>query len=180
MPRGPARGNDVQDLFIHLRRQLAGGDVGGDEPGADGVDAHACGRQFTRHGLGQAEDAGLGGRVVRAAEDAAAMVAWVEGMHAGILKHGGASLGDKTMIDAWAPAAEDARAALAGGGDLFACLDAAVAGAERGRDHTATLESRRGRSAKLGARSIGHVDPGAASAHVMLRAICRAAAQGAK
>ncbi|PHP65214.1 dihydroxyacetone kinase [Zhengella mangrovi] len=112
--------------------------------------------------------------------DAAAMVAWVEGMHAGILKRGGASLGDKTMIDAWAPAAEDARAALAGGGDLFACLDAAVAGAERGRDHTATLESRRGRSAKLGARSIGHVDPGAASAHVMLKAICRAAAQGAQ
>lgn len=103
--------------------------------------------------------------------DAAAMVAWIAGMHDGILKRGGAARGDKTMIDAWGPAAEAAKAALAEGAGLAACLDAAVEGARRGRDHTATLESRRGRSAKLGARSIGHVDPGAASAHAMLEAI---------
>ena len=103
--------------------------------------------------------------------DAAAMVAWIKGMHTGIAGRGGAKPGDKTMIDAWAPAAEAAATALASGQGLAACLEAAVNGARRGRDHTATLESRRGRSAKLGARSIGHVDPGAASAHVMLEAI---------
>ncbi|MAW87577.1 MAG: dihydroxyacetone kinase [Phyllobacteriaceae bacterium] len=103
--------------------------------------------------------------------DAAAMVAWIEGMHEGILKRGGAAPGDKTMIDAWGPAAEAAKAALAEGAGVAACLDAAAEGARRGRDHTATLESRRGRSAKLGARSIGHVDPGAASAHVILEAM---------
>lgn len=105
--------------------------------------------------------------------DAAAMVAWVEGLCAGILARGGAARGDKTMIDAWAPAVEQARAALAEGRDVAACLAAAAEGARTGRDHTATIESRRGRSAKLGARSIGHVDPGAASAHVILEALAR-------
>ncbi|MDP5308465.1 dihydroxyacetone kinase subunit DhaL [Paracoccus spongiarum] len=103
--------------------------------------------------------------------DAAAMVAWVAGLRDGILSRGGASLGDKTMIDAWVPAVQHAEAALAGGGDVTACLAAAEAGARAGRDHTATIESRRGRSAKLGARSVGHVDPGAASAHVILKAM---------
>jgi len=107
--------------------------------------------------------------------DAKAMVAWVEGICAGIQARGGAAVGDKTMIDAWAPAVEKAKAALVSGADLIACLDAACKGAEEGRDHTAAIESRRGRSAKLGARSLGHMDPGAASALVMLVAMRDAA-----
>lgn len=103
--------------------------------------------------------------------DAASMAAWIEGLRDGILSRGGAAPGDKTMIDAWVPAAEAARAAAEAGTDLAACLDAAEQGARTGRDFTATIESRRGRSAKLGARSVGHVDPGAASAHVILAAI---------
>jgi dihydroxyacetone kinase len=39
---------------------------------------------------------------------------------------------------------------------------------------TAAMESRRGRSAKLGERSIGHIDPGAASTFVTLRAMAEA------
>mgnify|MGYP000179740717 FL=1 len=58
---------------------------------------------------------------------------------------------------------------------MIACLEAASAGARNGRDYTAEIESRRGRSAKLGARSLGHMDPGAASAHVMLVAMTDAA-----
>ncbi|WP_370160547.1 dihydroxyacetone kinase subunit DhaL [Limimaricola soesokkakensis] len=107
--------------------------------------------------------------------DARAMVAWIEGMATGIQSRGGAQIGDKTMIDAWLPAAAKARAALSSGGDLDACLDAACQGARSGRDYTAEIESRRGRSAKLGARSLGHMDPGAASAHLMLEAIRDAA-----
>lgn len=103
--------------------------------------------------------------------DAGAMVSWIEGMLAGILARGGAQQGDKTMIDAWAPAVAEARSALENGGDLVACLEAACAGAKTGRDHTAEIESKRGRSKKLGARSVGHMDPGAASAHVMLVAM---------
>lgn len=102
--------------------------------------------------------------------DAGAMTAWLTGMRDGILSRGGATLGDKTMIDAWIPATEAAQTALANGGDVNACLSAAAEGARQGRDHTATIESRRGRSAKLGKRSVGHVDPGAASAHVLMEA----------
>ncbi len=107
--------------------------------------------------------------------DAAAMVAWVEGLCDGILSRGGASVGDKTMIDAWVPAVKSAKAALASGADAKECLAAAAAGAKEGRDYTATIESKRGRSAKLGERSIGHMDPGAASAHVLLEAFTKTA-----
>ncbi|APX25807.1 MAG: dihydroxyacetone kinase [Rhodobacteraceae bacterium] len=106
--------------------------------------------------------------------DAGAVVAWVEGICAGIQSRGGAQVGDKTMIDAWVPAVAKAKEALQSGGDVSACLEAACAGARNGRDYTAEIESRRGRSAKLGQRSLGHVDPGAASAHVMLVAMHRA------
>ncbi|MFO1105993.1 MAG: dihydroxyacetone kinase subunit DhaL [Amaricoccus sp.] len=107
--------------------------------------------------------------------DAGAMTAWLEGISAGIRSRGGAEVGDKTMIDAWAPAVSAARAACAAGEELAAVLAAARDGAEAGRDHTAEIESRRGRSKKLGARSIGHVDPGAASAHIILAALAEAA-----
>ena len=50
-------------------------------------------------------------------------------------------------------------------------------GAEAGMKATADLESRRGRSAKLGARSKGHIDPGAASTWVTLRAMAAALAE---
>jgi dihydroxyacetone kinase phosphoprotein-dependent L subunit len=103
--------------------------------------------------------------------DAGAMVAWIEGISSGIQSRGGAQVGDKTMIDAWVPAVAKAKEALQSGADLVGCLEAACAGARNGRDYTATIESRRGRSAKLGERSIGHVDPGSASAVVLLEAI---------
>ena len=103
--------------------------------------------------------------------DAAAMVDWIEGICTGIQSRGGAQVGDKTMIDAWVPAVAKAKEALQSGADTHGCLTAAIAGATSGRDFTATIESRRGRSAKLGDRSLGHVDPGAASAVVILTAM---------
>lgn len=106
--------------------------------------------------------------------DAAALAAWIGGMSAGILARGGAAPGDKTMIDAWVPAAEAARAAARAGADELAVLVAARDAAQAGAEATAQLESRRGRSAKLGARSLGHVDPGAASAAASLAAMAAA------
>lgn len=102
--------------------------------------------------------------------NAEAMSAWVGGMLDGILSRGGASVGDKTMIDAWHPAAAEAREAV-GSGDAIAVLAAAAEGARLGVEATRDMESRRGRSKKLGERSVGHVDPGAASAHVILQAM---------
>ncbi|MFC3570815.1 dihydroxyacetone kinase subunit DhaL [Paracoccus simplex] len=105
--------------------------------------------------------------------DGAALAAWITGISDGILARGGASPGDKTMIDAWLPAAEAASAAAAAGADEIGVLTAARDAAEAGMRRTAGIESRRGRSAKLGARSLGHIDPGAASAFVSLRAMAR-------
>lgn len=102
--------------------------------------------------------------------DAAALVSWLNGMAQGIVRRGGAGIGDKTMVDAWTPAASAAATALAGGADSAECLHAAAIGARDGADATAELESRMGRSKKLGQRTIGHVDPGAASAAILLRA----------
>ena len=108
--------------------------------------------------------------------DAAAMVAWIEGLHDGIVARGGASVGDKTMVDAYVPAVTAAKDARDAGGDVGACLAAAVEGAQVGRDATAHMTSKRGRSKKLGERSVGHIDPGAASAHILFVALRDAAA----
>jgi dihydroxyacetone kinase phosphoprotein-dependent L subunit len=106
--------------------------------------------------------------------DGVALAAWVKGMSDGILARGGAQPGDKTMIDAWMPAAEAAVKAAESGGDELAVLQAARDAAKAGMDYTAKIESRRGRSAKLGLRSLGHIDPGAASAYVALGAMAAA------
>ena len=103
--------------------------------------------------------------------DGVATAAWIKGMSDGILSPGGASLGDKTMVDAWFRAAEAAVKAAQSGADELTVLIAARDAAKAGAEYTATIESRCGRSAKLGARSVGHIDPGALSAYMILRAM---------
>lgn len=77
---------------------------------------------------------------------------------------GGATPGDKTMIDALVPAVD----ALAEG---FA---AARSAAEQGAEATTPLQARKGRASYLGERSIGHQDPGATSAALLVAALCAA------
>lgn len=81
-----------------------------------------------------------------------------------ITRLGGASGGDRTMVDALLPAA----AALArDAGDLAGAARAARAGAET----TSAMAPRRGRSSYLGARAVGHPDPGAVAVAMLLEAI---------
>ena len=102
--------------------------------------------------------------------DAPALIA---AMAEGIAHRGKASAGDKTMLDAWAPAAA---AAADHAGQRFAIvLDAAALAARTGAEATAPMQARLGRAARLGARAVGHVDPGAASAAILLRAMAQAA-----
>ncbi len=107
--------------------------------------------------------------------DTAAMAAWVEAMADGMAHRGGAGPGDKTMMDAWVPAAEAAIKAGESGATESDCLAAAAQAAEAGRDATADMQARHGRAAKLGQRSVGHVDPGAASAAMILGAMAATA-----
>ena len=91
----------------------------------------------------------------------------------GIVQRGRAAPGDKTMVDVWTPAVTAAQATRAAGGDLQTVVLAAVIAAEKGVRDTVPLQARRGRASYLGERSIGHIDPGAASSHLILQALAR-------
>jgi dihydroxyacetone kinase-like protein len=99
--------------------------------------------------------------------DAEAVVTALEAALEGLRARGKAEVGDKTMIDAWAPAVEAARRAVEGGEDLPAVLDAAEAAARQGMTDTIPLVARKGRASYLGERSAGHQDPGATSSHLL-------------
>jgi dihydroxyacetone kinase-like protein len=92
---------------------------------------------------------------------------WVTAIH-GIHERGKAQLGDKTMMDTWIPAIEALQHANNQGKDLLTCLEEAVTAAEQGMKSTINMLSLKGRSSRLGERSIGHQDPGATSAYILL------------
>ncbi len=98
------------------------------------------------------------------------MVAVIAAMAKGIQDRGKGERGDKTMLDAWLPAAEAAAAAQAENEDLKGCVDAATAAAEAGAEATKSMVAAKGRASRLGERALGHMDPGAASAVTILKA----------
>ncbi|HEU0042599.1 MAG TPA: DAK2 domain-containing protein [Jiangellaceae bacterium] len=81
------------------------------------------------------------------------------------------TVGDKTMIDALAPAVAVFHTAAEEGTDLHSAAKAAAEAAEEGLAATVPLQARKGRASYLGPRSIGHEDPGAASTALLLRAL---------
>ncbi|WP_458319985.1 dihydroxyacetone kinase subunit DhaL [Mycolicibacterium brisbanense] len=97
---------------------------------------------------------------------AAALRAGIEG----VVQRGRAEAGDKTMFDALAPALDALDAALASGADLAKALTDAATAAEKGRDATESMVARKGRASYLGQRSVGHIDPGATSAALLIGA----------
>jgi phosphoenolpyruvate---glycerone phosphotransferase subunit DhaL len=97
---------------------------------------------------------------------AAALAAGVSGVRG----RGKAELGDKTMIDALAPAVEALQAALADGAAFDDALRRSAAAAEGGMKATIPLVARKGRASYLGERSAGHQDPGATSSWLLVLA----------
>lgn len=93
----------------------------------------------------------------------------------GIVARGKANVGDKTMVDAWTPAAEAAATASAAGESPASTLRAAADAAARGAEATEPLVALKGRASYLGERSVGHRDPGAESSALLLDAAARAA-----
>lgn len=110
----------------------------------------------------------------RATLDRDATVAALGAMARGIADRGKAKPGEKTMVDAWEPAAAAASEAAAAGGDLDACLTAAVEAARAGAEATKAMPATKGRASRLGDRALGHIDPGAASAVIILQALAAA------
>ncbi len=91
-------------------------------------------------------------------------VAFVEG----IKERGQAEVGDKTMIDTLQPTLEMLQSKSMESEDFVSLFTHAVVAAEQGMKSTKDILSKRGRSSRLGERSIGTIDPGAASAYMIL------------
>jgi dihydroxyacetone kinase-like protein len=94
----------------------------------------------------------------------------------GVVSRGKADANDKTMVDALNPAVAAAERSAREGGDVPAVLAAAASAADGGAAATEPLQARKGRASYLGARSIGHVDPGSRSTAYLLKAFAAAAA----
>jgi dihydroxyacetone kinase-like protein len=94
----------------------------------------------------------------------------------GVVELGAATPGDKTMIDALAPAAQALHEAIDAGEPLDAALGAAAEAAREGAEATVPMQARKGRASYLGERSIGHQDPGATSTAIILAALHQAVA----
>ena len=105
------------------------------------------------------------------------LVAALRAALGGVVARGKANIGDKTMVDALTPAVDAAAKAQEDGADIAGVLAAAADAAEQGADTTVPLVARKGRASYLGERSAGHLDPGARSTSLLLRAFANSAAQ---
>ena len=104
------------------------------------------------------------------------LVAALDAALAGVVDLGAASEGEKTMVDALAPAVRVLRERVETGAGLADALAAAREAGEEGMRATVPLQARKGRASYLGERSIGHQDPGATSTALILAALERSAA----
>jgi dihydroxyacetone kinase-like protein len=99
------------------------------------------------------------------------LAASLEAALAGVQKLGAAREGEKTMVDALAPAVAALQKAISDGADAAAALAAAAAAAAEGAQATISMQALKGRASYLGPRSVGHEDPGAASTAIILGAL---------
>lgn len=106
------------------------------------------------------------------AELAAALRAGLEAVQ----RMGAAQPGDKTMVDALSPAVTVLEQAAEKGTPLTEAARDAAGAAYDGAQATIPLQARKGRASYLGERSIGHEDPGAASAVLIFRSLAEATA----
>jgi phosphoenolpyruvate---glycerone phosphotransferase subunit DhaL len=98
------------------------------------------------------------GRMLRSAAD-------------GLARRGRCTVGDKTILDTLAPAADAFEAAHGQGRSIAQAYAAAVRAGRDGARSTRPLVARRGLALRLGERSVGHLDPGAVSCALLLRAL---------
>ena len=106
----------------------------------------------------------------------AALVAALDAAIGGIQQLGKATPGEKTMLDALVPAAEAGRTAVGADEDAAEVAAAMADAAEAGALATIPMLATKGRASYLGERSVGHQDPGATSAALLLRALADATA----
>ncbi|MCA9764785.1 MAG: dihydroxyacetone kinase subunit L [Carnobacterium sp.] len=90
---------------------------------------------------------------------------WDKVLHGGlesIQKRGKAVVGDKTMVDVWAPVVQ----ALENNQLTHVVIEEAV-------EATKPLKAKKGRASYVGDRSIGHIDPGAYSSALLFKTMLK-------
>jgi dihydroxyacetone kinase-like protein len=90
---------------------------------------------------------------------------------AAVVELGQAKTGDKTLVDTLEPAVRGYSAALAGGSSFRECLRRMEEEAARGKESTREMTAKVGRASRLGERSRGSLDAGAASCHLILKSM---------
>ena len=110
--------------------------------------------------------------------DLPALSAALDAALAGVQQLGAAREGDKTMVDALAPAVRAFNKAIAAGASPDDALSVLVEAATAGAAATVPMQALKGRASYLGPRSVGHEDPGAVSTSLILGALRDAAQAG--
>ncbi|AKG73500.1 dihydroxyacetone kinase subunit DhaL [Salinicoccus halodurans] len=103
--------------------------------------------------------------VVNDADLAAFWIAFAKG----VKERGQAEVGDKTMIDTLEPFFIKLEESFDATADFPSAFAEGVVAGEEGMKSTKDIVSKKGRSSRLGERSIGAQDPGATSAHLILK-----------
>jgi dihydroxyacetone kinase-like protein len=99
-----------------------------------------------------------------------------EGVEA-VKRRGKSDSGEKTLLDVLVPVSQALQKAVDDKLSLAETLDAVRAAADQGLESTRDMVATKGRAAFLGARSAGHLDPGAKSSQVLIHAVCQSIAQ---
>jgi dihydroxyacetone kinase phosphoprotein-dependent L subunit len=89
----------------------------------------------------------------------------------GVQKRGGAEVGDKTLVDTLYAAKTGYKSALEQNSSMEAAIDELINSARTGMEGTEELVAKKGRSSRLGERSRGTIDAGAASCFIILKAM---------
>ncbi len=179
-------GTNMDRGFSAIRDLLDAGRPEGDEPRViAGARLKTCGRTLIST-VGGAAGPLYGTALMRAGAAVAesppgtdagqVMVASLDASIVGIQQLGRAAPGEKTMLDALAPAAGAGRAAVVAGSDPGEVAAAMANAADAGAASTIPMLATKGRASYLGERSVGHQDPGATSSALLLRALADAVA----
>lgn len=89
----------------------------------------------------------------------------------GVKRRGGAEVGDKTLVDTLDAAKKSYEWAINNGKELREAIDEMIEGARKGMESTKDFVAKKGRSSRLGERSKGTIDAGAASCYLILKSL---------
>jgi len=102
------------------------------------------------------------------ADLAAAVAAGVDSVR----QRGRSEAGEKTMLDVLVPVSQTLRSGVSDGHDRWTLLTELVNTAAAGLEATRPMRATKGRASYLGERSIDHLDPGAMSSYLLVKAVC--------